>query len=39
MNRAKQAAKDGLPFHSNTAVEWFPPEEGCKVGGNYHFIF
>jgi len=34
MSRAKQAAKNGLPFHSITAVEWSPHEEGCKVGRN-----
>lgn len=32
LTRARKAAKDGLPFHSISAVEWLPHQEGCKVG-------
>lgn len=32
LNRAKAAAKDGLPFPAITAMEWSPHQEGCNVG-------
>lgn len=38
LKRAKQAAKDGFPFPSIVAMEWFPHEEGCKVGRILHLI-